>query len=137
LKQSAGSDIIFDFDKSLSLDGDSGPYLQYSLVRARSVLEKAGGESGVADMSALQRLPDLARLIARFPGIVKKAQTLRAPHVVAQYLTQLASEWNSFYANERIIGRDDEAAKLALVRTFAQTMENGLWLLGIPAPVKM
>lgn len=136
LKQSAGSDIIFDFDKSLSLDGDSGPYLQYALVRARSLLEKAGEESGSGDSSVLPPTP-LARLIIRFPGIVRKAQTLRAPHIVAQYLTQLASEWNSFYANERIIGTEEEAAKLQLVRAFAQTMENGLWLLGIPAPEKM
>lgn len=134
LKSSAGSDIIFDFEKALSLDGDSGPYLQYALVRARSILEKAGKASA----SAVVLEPTfLARLIARFPGIVRKAQNLKAPHVVAQYLTQLASVWNAFYAQERIIGSDDEAAKLELVRAFVTTMQNGLWLLGIPAPEEM
>jgi arginyl-tRNA synthetase len=142
LKQSAGSDIIFDFDKSLSLEGDSGPYLQYALVRARSIVEKAGQGSSAATKTANaegeQSAPFvLSRLITRFPEIIRKAQILRAPHVVTQYLTQLASEWNSFYANERIIGEPDEANKLRVATAFIRTMENGLWVLGIPAPEKM
>ncbi|CAN5680497.1 arginine--tRNA ligase [soil metagenome] len=142
LKQSAGSDIIFDFDKSLSLEGDSGPYLQYALVRARSIVERAGQEGqtkcDTIDEGASAATPYvLSRLITRFPEVIRKAQTLRAPHVVVQYLTQLASEWNSFYANERIIGEADEAYKLGIANAFIQTMENGLWVLGIPAPERM
>lgn len=135
LKSSAGSDIVFDFDRSLSLDGDSGPYLQYAYVRATSILANAGDANGPADVPG--EIYDLARLITRFPQVVQKAQALEAPHVVAQYLTQLAGEWNSFYAKERIIGGEHEAYKLSLVRAFANTMKNGLWLLGIPAPERM
>ncbi|MEO6536841.1 MAG: arginine--tRNA ligase [Candidatus Paceibacterota bacterium] len=136
LKQSAGSDIVFDFDKSLSLEGDSGPYLQYALVRARSIVEKSELAAGAT--SEVPANPYvLQRLITRFPEVIRKAQTLRAPHVVAQYLTQLAGEWNSFYANERIIGEPDEAYKLGIANAFIRTMENGLWVLGIPAPERM
>lgn len=134
LRSAPGGNIIFDPEKSLSLDGDSGPYLQYALVRARSILEKVSSDANTDEAYAST---PLAHLLTRFPGVVRKAQALSGPHIIATYLTQLASEWNSFYANERIIGSDDEAAKLALVRAFAQTMENGLWLLGIPAPEKM
>lgn len=134
LRSAPGGNIVFDPEKSLSLDGDSGPYLQYALVRARSILEKA---EVPADTRPLPDTYVLARLIARFPEAVAKAERLRGPHVLAQYLTQLASEWNSFYAKERIIGEPDEAEKLALVHAFATTMENGLGLLGMPAPERM
>lgn len=134
LRSAPGGSITFDPEKSLSLEGDSGPYLQYALVRARSILAKSELKP---DAAAPLAPTALARLIARFPGTVAKAQALNGPHVVVQYLTQLAGEWNSFYANERIIGSADEAAILALAQAFVTTMENGLWLLGIPAPEKM
>jgi arginyl-tRNA synthetase len=57
--------------------------------------------------------------------------------VLAQYLTQLASAWNSYYAAERIIGEPDEAQKKGLVQAFAATLEQGLTILGIPTPEKM
>jgi arginyl-tRNA synthetase len=144
LKQGAGSDIIFDFERALSLDGDSGPYLQYALVRAKSVLAKESDAQGVtlqqghtltASMPSEPYL--LERLIVRFPEVVSRAQKDLAPHTIAQYLTQLASEWNSFYANEQIVGGTHESYKRALARAFVTTMENGLHLLGIPAPEKM
>ena len=135
LRQAPGGDIIFDPEKSLSLDGDSGPYLQYALVRARSIL--AASTVSAAAPNFESEPPVLARLIARFPEVVARAESLRAPHAVTQYLTQLASEWNSYYAGGKIIGSEDEADKIALVRAFVATMENGLGLLGIPAPEKM
>jgi arginyl-tRNA synthetase len=136
LRQAPGGDVIFDIEKSLSLDGDSGPYLQYALVRARSILTASTVASESVPTFASE-VPTLARLIARFPGVVARAQALEAPHTITQYLTQLASEWNSYYASGKIIGSDDEVSKIALVRAFATTMENGLTLLGIPAPEKM
>lgn len=135
LKQAAGSDIIFDFDKSLSLEGDSGPYLQYALVRTKSILAQAGKEGDATDTPAEPYL--IERLLTRFPEVVARAERERAPHHVAQYLTQLAGEWNSFYAKERILGGDYESYKLTIARAFVTTMENGLWLLGIPTPEKM
>jgi len=133
LRQAPGGDIIFDPEQSLSLEGDSGPYLQYALVRARSILAQS-----TADVStSTDGNEDLARLITRFPEVVRKAEAYKAPQGVTQYLTQLAGEWNSFYAKERILGGEREGEKLALVRAFVTTMENGLMMLGIPAPEKM
>jgi len=134
LRSALGGNIIFDPEKSLSLDGDSGPYLQYAYVRAASILASA---SKSEEVDQPDEVYDIARLIMRFPEVVKKAQTLEAPHVITQYLTQLAGEWNSFYAKERIIGGEYEAFKLSIVEAFANTMRDGLWLLGIPVPERM
>lgn len=135
LKQSTGSDIIFDFEKSLSLEGDSGPYLQYATVRTASILAQAD-ESKEID-SAPETPYDIERLIIRFPEVALRASREHAPHHIAQYLTQLAGEWNSFYAKERIIGGEHEAYKLRIARAFLNTMTNGLRVLGIPVPEKM
>lgn len=134
LRSAPGGSITFDPEKSLSLEGDSGPYLQYALVRARSILEKA---TTVPEDGVVPEAYTLARLITRFPEVVAKAERLRGPHVLVQYLTQLAGEWNSFYAKERIIGEPDEATKIMLVKAFVTTMENGFEALGMPAPKKM
>lgn len=136
LRSAPGSDIIFDPEKSLSLDGDSGPYLQYALVRARSII-KDKDISIDAPSEAPQEAFTLARLIRRFPKVVEEAENNLAPHTLTHYLTELASEWNSFYAQERIIGGAYETYKLWLASSFVHTLENGLTLLGIPAPEKM
>jgi arginyl-tRNA synthetase len=147
LRSSAGSDIIFDFDSSLSLEGESGPYLQYATVRAKSILANAvqnliGREENLNEDKNVKLFAAVVpfaieRLIIRFPEVVIAAQRNLAPHTVAQYLTQLAREWNSFYAQERIIGSEDETHKLEIARAFVTTMENGLHLLGITVPERM
>jgi len=137
LRQSPGSDIIFDPEKSLSLDGDSGPYLQYALVRAKSVLEKARSTKH----EARNEIPDtpylLERLIVHFPEVAARAARELAPNLLITYLTELASEWNSFYSTEQILGSPEEEYKKRVARAFANTMINGLTLLGIPAPERM
>lgn len=134
LRQSPGSDIIFDAEKSLSLAGDSGPYLQYALVRARKILAYAGGEAGTDIPSAPYAVE---RLIIHFPEIVARAANELAPNILTTYLTELASAWNSLYATEQILGSPEEAYKQRVARAFTNTMMNGLTLLGIPAPEKM
>lgn len=139
LRSAPGSSIVFDPEQSLSLEGDSGPYLQYASVRARTILAKAGSTTP-ADVSALQEWnepPLLARLLIRYPDIVKKAQMHEGPHILVQYLTQIAAAWNAFYASERILDADDAPAKLALVKAFERTMTLGLGLLAIPTPDRM
>lgn len=140
LRQAPGSDVIFDEEKSLSLEGDSGPYLQYALVRARSVLAKARESESQRDMIYHTSPPGsslLERSIVHFPEVVARAARELAPNLLVNYLTKLAGEWNSFYAQERIISGEHEAHKLLVARAFANTMQNGLTLLGIPAPEKM
>lgn len=137
LRAKPGSDVVFDIEQALSTEGDSGPYLQYSYARARSVLEKASEKNFSSACDAPENLTPLERILPRFPSVVLRAAEEFEPHYVTTYLTELAGAFNSWYANEKIIGSDHEEYKLALTAAFAQTMKNGLWLLGINAPEKM
>jgi arginyl-tRNA synthetase len=141
LKQALGGNIIYDEEKSVSFEGDSGPYLQYTVVRAGAVMAK-GAREGIA-MNA--KLPEdwtttaLEKHLYRFPEIVAHAYELREPHHIAVYLTELASLFNSFYGAHQIVNSEDAASpyKLALTQAFATTMKKGLYLLGISVPEKM
>lgn len=146
LKQSIGSDIIFDFDKALSFEGDSGPYLQYSYVRARSVIAKAktsliqpwDGKEVESQKNSAGTFT-LERILYRFPEIVERSGREYAPNLIATYLTELASCFNAFYANEQIVSKTDMSSpfKVSLTESFSIVMKNGLNLLGINAPEKM
>lgn len=141
LKQDAGSDIIFDFDKSLSFEGDSGPYLQYACVRAKSILEKAKNEGIKAEIKNKQKVEvgELEKILIRFPEVVERAGREYAPHYLATYLTGLASAFNTFYAQNKVVDKVDVNSpyKVALVKAFLIVMQNGLNLLGIKVPDKM
>lgn len=138
LKSSLGSDIIYDQEKSISFDGDSGPYLQYTAVRANSILEKAKTFKNEGSEKP-EEITDLEKILYTFPEVVEKSYNLLEPHHIATYLTQLASEFNTFYGNTKILDYDNKYIDhhLNLVKAFYQTMENGLWLLGIKVPEKM
>lgn len=138
LRQAAGKNIIFDREKALSLEGDSGPYLQYAHARTNAIMQKAkeAGVAAQADPNAGANLVE--RLIPRFPEIVSRAAGLYEPHVLTTYLLELASAFNAWYAQEQILdGTSAGAHKLALVEAVNRTLKNGLWILGIPTPEKM
>lgn len=141
LKQALGGDIVYDFEKSISFDGDSGPYLQYTAVRAQAVLEKAK-EASLAAQSVRPdtwEVTDFEKYLTRFPEAVMRAYDTLEPHHIATYLTELASLFNSFYAAHKIVVAADVASpyKLAITEAFLATMKNGLALLGIQTPQKM
>ncbi|MEY2665150.1 MAG: hypothetical protein RLZZ480_255, partial [Candidatus Parcubacteria bacterium] len=140
LRSAVGSNMVFDKEKALSFEGDSGPYLQYTYARIQSVLAKAA-EAGV---SVDTQLPpptayDVEKLIAQFPSVIESALVDRAPHKVTGYLTELAGAFNTFYAHEKIADPTDEFApyKAAVAKAVATTLKNGLWVLGIKAPERM
>ncbi|MEK7669172.1 MAG: arginine--tRNA ligase [Patescibacteria group bacterium] len=147
LRQAIGGDIIFDFDKSISFEGDSGPYLQYACVRANSVLEKV--LKGTFKMPQSQKVPfntletweitELEKYLYRFEEVVERAGVEYAPHYLVTYLTELASLFNSFYANNKIIDENDPSSsyKIALTQAVANILKSGLNLLGIKVPKKM
>ena len=145
LRQAIGGDIVFDLDKSISFEGDSGPYLQYSTVRANSVLSKAGVSRTRLD-SYLEVEPpsgwvttDLERYSERFSSVVERAGREYAPHYLVTYLVELAGEFNSFYAEHKIINENDPASpyKLFITKVFADVMTEGLNILGIKVPERM
>jgi arginyl-tRNA synthetase len=139
LRSSLGSDIIYDFDKSISFEGDSGPYLQYTTVRANSILNKAVSMSDMDKKEIPEEITDLEKLMYQFPEIVERSYESLQPHHIATYLTQLASSFNNYYGNTKILedGNQNMIYQLKLVKAFYQTMKNGLWLLGIEVPEKM
>ncbi len=157
LKQASGRDIIYNAKTAVTFEGDSGPYLQYSVNRARSVMSKAL-EQGIKIDNDLKNLifdqgqnslpnqnfyhewqtTNLERMIIRFPEIVLGAAENLSPHTITNYLIQVAGEFNSFYANNQIIdNKPDMAYKLALTKATEHVLENGLQILGIRIPSKM
>jgi arginyl-tRNA synthetase len=140
LKQGIGGDIVYDFEKSISFEGDSGPYLQYSYARANSVLEKAQKEDILPDPHAFpSEVFEVEKLLYKFPEIVQRAEKEYEPHYVANYLIEVARSYNSFYGNTAILNKEDKTSpyKVALTYAFSFVMKAGLHLLGIEAPKKM
>jgi arginyl-tRNA synthetase len=135
LRQKPGSDIIFDPEQSLSLEGDSGPYLQYALVRAVKILSYESQDVGGKEEPDVPY--EIERIILHYPEVVRRAADELSPNILTTYLTELAAAWNSFYASEQVLGSKEETYKQRVARAFANTMANGLTLLGIPTPEKM
>jgi arginyl-tRNA synthetase len=149
LRQTIGKDIVFDPEKALSFEGDSGPYLQYACVRAKSVLEKAQREgiheevdttdSTILESETYDKLTYLESYLVRFTESLERAYTEESPHIIANYLMDLAAAFNSFYASVPIVKIDEFESryKVAVVRAFSIVMKNGLRVLGIQVPAKM
>ncbi len=136
LRSGNGKDIIFDPAKSLSLEGDSGPYVQYALVRARSLLRKAA-DAEVVQPPASGPGP-LERLLIHFPEVVEHAASELEPHYVVTYITEIASHFNSWYAGERMIVDGKITSRtVAVIKAVENTLAQGLKILGIPAPEEM
>lgn len=140
LKQVTSSDIIFDVEKSISFEGDSGPYLLYTAVRAQSVLEKAK-KAGIKPRAETQRDETLLieKKVYQFPEIVSRSSIERSPHFIATYLIELAALFNSWYAHHPIVvaGANESAHRVAITLAVRTILETGLNLLGIKVPKKM
>lgn len=136
LKTRIGGDIAYDPAESVSLEGNSGPYLQYAHARARSILRKSESEGQAGkDFDAGER--SLARKIGEYHEVVDKAVAELMPHHICTYLYELAQTFNRFYEHNRVIGDGRETQRLHLVASYADTLKSGLELLGIAAPDRM
>ena len=114
--------------------------MQYTNARINSVLKKAAAAGVTPIVATVPTEPyALERLLYRWPEVTKAALAERAPHLITRYLTDLAGAFNTFYAQEKIAdGADEYAAyKAALTQAVGQTLQNGLWTLGIEAPERM
>ena len=139
LRRTVGSEITFDKKQAFSFEGDSGPYIQYTYVRCKSVLEKAQAVQTGIDVVVPKTVYPIERHLYRFGEITASALAKRSPHLLVAYLTKIAGLFNTLYATERIVDSKDAYApyKIAITRATAQTIKNGLWALGIEAPEKM
>jgi arginyl-tRNA synthetase len=138
LKQRLGGDIIYDSAESVSLEGNSGPYLQYAHARARSILAKAKGDGTVADVTKFEPAERLlARAVSQFPSVVQQSVIELLPHYLCTYLYDLAQVFNRFYENNRVVGDERELVRLMLVRYYADVLRCGLELLGMASPERL
>lgn len=137
LKHRLGTDIAYNVEESVSLEGNSGPYLQYAHARACSILDKAAGAEGAELTELDQTERSLARKISQYPEAVSKATEELMPHHIANYLYELAQNFNRFYEISRIIGDDRQNIRLKLTKKYQEILKHGLSLLGIFAPERM
>lgn len=136
LKQRIGADIIYVPEESVSLDGNSGPYLQYAHARARSILAKADHASAaITSLEPGER--SLARKIGEYSDVVQHAVDDLMPHHICTHLYELAQTFNRFYEHNRVIDDARQAIRLQLVQLYADVLRDGLGLLGIEAPERM
>jgi arginyl-tRNA synthetase len=139
LRAKPGQNINFDPETSLSFEGDSGPYLQYTHARITSLIEK-GLEAGIQPKYQAEGVSDIDRVLYRLPGIVESAINEYAPQYVVTYLLQVAQTFNSYYGSHMIVdieNKEVSAHRLALAQATQVVLKKGLWLLGIKAPEKM
>ena len=139
LKQDTNKTLIFDPKKSLSFEGDTGPYLLYSYARALSILKKAKYKKQMK--LKIEEISDSEKKLIvelrKFPEIVKSASENLSPNLIANYSFQLAKTFSEFYHNCQVIGSEEERFRLKLTDCFSQTMKNSLYLLGIPVIPEM
>lgn len=144
LKSSIGKDIIFNFDESVSFEGNSGPYLQYVYVRTQSVLRKVQSlklkvQSVGEGLEIKTEERELLKMLIRFEETVEESATRYAPNVLCTYLFELAQAFNLFYQRCPILKEEETVKQFRLLLTdkTGETIKNGLNLLGIQAPSKM
>lgn len=159
LKTDTKSNVLFDMERSVALDGNSGPYLLYTYARCKSVLGKAqnseGKESELSSFPFAAARPlktqndykdfskeelDILRTIYKFPEIVQEAADRFSPNLICNFAFDLAKKYNLFYNLHPIINAKTEELKifrLTLTAAVAQVLKNSLFLLGISAPERM
>lgn len=135
-------DYVFSWERTLSFDGETGPYVQYTHARANSLLER--GSFNIGDQVDINLLLsedeiDIIRMIYDFPGVVMDAMEKNEPFFITRQIVELAKGFNKFYHNAQIIVEDEELRKARLLLTYLvkNTIKVGLGLLGIEAPNKM
>ncbi|MFA5855338.1 MAG: arginine--tRNA ligase [Candidatus Gracilibacteria bacterium] len=151
LSQDRNKDIIFDWDKIITLEGNSAPYLLYSYARAKSIMNKAlgaGKSAGDPASGMMSGMPEfseeaeraMVRKMLKFPEAMHKALIERKPHIIATALYELCQEFNRFYGVVPVLTAGDESAKrtrLGILQAFMHQIKSGLNILGIPVLERM
>ena len=138
LSHHPATDIIFDWEKMFLLEGNSAAYLQYTVARTNSVLEKAGNKgSKESNIKPNQEELILLRGLVRFPETVALAAETYSPNLICNYLFGLAQKYNNFYNKHRILDSDSLQFRLGLTRATGNVLKAGLIILGIDTPERM
>lgn len=140
LKVERNRNVDFNPDKAISFEGDTGPYLQYMVVRCNSIIEKSKEVSKLKEEIRFEPNDyekNLLRKFLEFEIVVCKSASQLKPSLLCNYTLELATTFSKFYENCRVIGSDEEEFRLALVFKARELLETSLSLLGIPVPKKM
>ena len=144
LKMGLSQDLVFDLAQAVNLNGNSGPYLQYTHARCRSVLARDKGTKGAkraeGEFEKMDPEEDLLlRALGHFEEVILDAANAYAPNLVANYLYEVAQKYNTFYNNLPILkaSEAERSRRLFLTEATADVLQKGLYLLGISAPEKM
>ena len=144
LKYKMGGDIIFDPQESVKMTGNSGPYLLYSCVRAKKILDNALAQDESSESREGTRSRDLhssertlIKKLLEYKSLLAEAVSEMAPHKVANYLYELAQDFSRFYENCQVAGSEEENERMKIVKVYLDTMTHGLNLLGIEIPEEM
>ena len=135
-------DYVFDWDEVLNFDGETGPYVQYTYARARSVIRKSGIEK-FEDITFTNLDSDeeylLVKALADFPDVLKKSREKYEPSLLTRHITEIAKRFNKFYNASQIMVEDENLKKQRLALTYASStvIKTGLGLLGIKTVEKM
>ena len=145
LKYKVGGDIIFDVKESVSMTGNSGPYLQYSAVRAQKVLgkilesqvEKVNKKVEQKDwiLEGLER--NLIKKIMQYKKVLDEVVDELSPSKLCTYLYEIAQDFSRFYENVQVVGSEFEVERGAIVLAYLKILTHGLSILGIEIPEKM
>jgi arginyl-tRNA synthetase len=131
--------IKFDWEESLDFEGKSGPYLQYSYVRAFNILNKAVMKDCDTSLLKEEIELNLIKKVAKFPDVIRQACEQYSPNLISNYIFELAQEFNSFYHNSPVLKAEEglKSARLKLVNSIMIVLGIGLELLGIPVLEEM
>ena len=139
--QSRINDIVFSYDKVLSFEGETGPYIQYTHARCCSVLKKQSCDTKDIDYSLLtgDEEMDIIKLLESYPAVIKNAAKDYQPCYISRFLISLCSAFNKFYFDNRIISDDPSltSARILLTEKVRDTISSGLYLIGLKAPEAM
>lgn len=134
-------DITFSYDKVLSFEGETGPYVQYTYARCNSLIEKCGEIVGDIDYTGIENedSANVIRVLDRFNETLLDAANKNEPYIIARYAIELAQAFNKFYFNCNILNAEKEIknARIMLTKAVKQVLKNALTLLGIDTPNKM
>lgn len=142
LKKSRETDIIFDWDEFMTFEWNSGPYIQYSYVRAIRILENYLGDFNI-DTKAIFKTDEETNLVKQlldYKNILEETASKDMPHLLCQYIYNLTKIFSTFYSNIHILNEENEDKKilrLKLVDMFAKTLKDSFSILGIEMPSKM
>lgn len=139
LKNHRTHDIVFDIERFIEFEGDTGPYLLYSYARALSILDKAKyrRKTKIDVREIDEQEKRIIIQLGKFGEQAKQALDNLSPNMIANYAFELCQRFNEFYHNHRVIDSEDKDFRLALVDSFSQVLKNTLHILGIETINKM